>query len=655
MSHRARTLRAALTSAAISLLAGTAARAQDSVAITPGAGDALPAYTNHQLRYVLDLAPITSSWGSTFLIGPVLKASASPTADSTTLLGASAAISPDRLLNITFPMTEYAMWNAAGSGINPAKNSTPGAIEATGFDRAFALGLTSISQDATDAAAATIGQNNTELSRLFITRTTAAASRSSATAHDTATLALAAIDASGSALLRLDGFNTRGLPRAARGDSIAQVSLSARNPATTNALGGSAAGATAADAASTTFPINQSATTTTLPAIIPDSITALPAALSATLDFANRYLIAGSPSAAPHLPASMSAHRGNPTLTTANPLGGAATIATLARSASADRTDALAIFAIDASGTVVAASPRASTIPSPISAPGFSTNTSGDAAFVQHNSQVPFRGPASLAGIGRLGATGVAVAAATATDPDDGDFIAVATFNAPATQWTIAAHHGKPILSGPGGSSIGTILAAEPASISPPAVDLLGNIYFIARYQPSAGETSTALFKAVRTGATYSLELLVAAGSQVTGANSMTMYTIDRLTLADADSIAAGAFSAAMLHQPQIPRHETADAADPFAFGAAVVNARITYTSGGTPEAYDALLYIGPGTRFVLPPCPGDLNGDRQVNSGDLNVLLAAFAQTAAGDIDGDQDTDSADLNLLLAAFGDAC
>ncbi len=57
----------------------------------------------------------------------------------------------------------------------------------------------------------------------------------------------------------------------------------------------------------------------------------------------------------------------------------------------------------------------------------------------------------------------------------------------------------------------------------------------------------------------------------------------------------------------------------------------------------------------VTPPCPTDLNGSGATESGDLNILLAAFASTNAGDIDGDGDTDSADLNLLLAAFGTDC
>ncbi|MGP1347731.1 MAG: hypothetical protein ACTS3F_13825 [Phycisphaerales bacterium] len=53
--------------------------------------------------------------------------------------------------------------------------------------------------------------------------------------------------------------------------------------------------------------------------------------------------------------------------------------------------------------------------------------------------------------------------------------------------------------------------------------------------------------------------------------------------------------------------------------------------------------------------CPGDLNGDNEVNSDDLGILLSAFGGGAAGDLDGDGDTDSDDLGILLSAFGDVC
>ncbi|MFN0134904.1 MAG: dockerin type I domain-containing protein [Phycisphaerae bacterium] len=62
----------------------------------------------------------------------------------------------------------------------------------------------------------------------------------------------------------------------------------------------------------------------------------------------------------------------------------------------------------------------------------------------------------------------------------------------------------------------------------------------------------------------------------------------------------------------------------------------------------------------VPPPCPGDINGDRQVNLTDLAGLLANFgvqsgATLAMGDLDGDGDVDLSDLAQMLAVFGSSC
>ncbi len=56
--------------------------------------------------------------------------------------------------------------------------------------------------------------------------------------------------------------------------------------------------------------------------------------------------------------------------------------------------------------------------------------------------------------------------------------------------------------------------------------------------------------------------------------------------------------------------------------------------------------------------CPEDINGDGQVDLGDLAVVLNNFGGTgthADGDVDGDGDIDLSDLALLLNAFGLSC
>ena len=52
-------------------------------------------------------------------------------------------------------------------------------------------------------------------------------------------------------------------------------------------------------------------------------------------------------------------------------------------------------------------------------------------------------------------------------------------------------------------------------------------------------------------------------------------------------------------------------------------------------------------------PCPADLNGDGNVDSGDLGLLIAAWnTDDAVADINGDGNVDSGDLGLLISEWG---
>ncbi len=59
-------------------------------------------------------------------------------------------------------------------------------------------------------------------------------------------------------------------------------------------------------------------------------------------------------------------------------------------------------------------------------------------------------------------------------------------------------------------------------------------------------------------------------------------------------------------------------------------------------------------------PCPGDLDGDGDVDLSDLSQLLAHYGITSGaeyedGDLDGDGDVDLSDLSALLAVYGTTC
>ncbi len=333
----------------------------------------------------------------------------------------------------------------------------------------------------------------------------------------------------------------------------------------------------------------------------------------------------------------------------------------------------------------VAGGVRLATLPStitdspdaPTTPPTFSVGLGSGAQFTHALGQTPFRGPSGQVGIGQLAGTGGdLIVAATARDSAQGEFIAVKRFVAgagPADHWVVAAHVGKPVLIGPVGNAIGTLVGGSPVGMSSPAVDLLGNVYFVSRWtpgagQPNAGTTQTGFFKGVlaqadapasptSSGLAYRLELLLTTGQSMSGANSATAYTITGLRLADSNSAASGGFHAGQIVQAQAlaPGQTTpvSSALKIFSFGGAIVNATIEYAAAGGAQRYEAALFVGPWKTLE-----GDLNDDGVCDFIDLNLVLSFFGASGAsasqGDANNDGLCDFVDLNHVLSDFGTA-
>jgi len=330
-------------------------------------------------------------------------------------------------------------------------------------------------------------------------------------------------------------------------------------------------------------------------------------------------------------------------------------VASLARaSVPAAKTSTVNLFDLLA-GTppiVDAASRRAFTVPAPVASPAYSTNSGGLAEAKQYLSQTAFRGGNGQVGLGR-DAAGTAVAAFVITDPVAGDAVVAVTAASPSPVWTVVAHPGQPVLNGPTGASIGAL--SSPLVVSAPAVDLLGNVYFVAAWQPAPPQTETGLFKAVPGGpAGHRLELLLTTGRQVAGANSGRTYTISQLTLTDGDSIASGSLHAQQIVQRQLPGRETSDPASINAFGGLSVSAVLTYNNSGTNESYDAVLLLLPAEDGSL--CAADFDDNGFVQVPDIFAFLSAwFAQSPAAEFDGVAGISVPDIFAFLSAWFAGC
>jgi hypothetical protein len=455
-------------------LLAPAALAQDSVSINTDAGNGLPGdaisphtTTLQRTNYILDLVPFQTSWGTTFALGPVIKAGKVTTARFTSLAGPSVMSAVPRL-SAPYPSIPYTLWTQAGGGVDPTNNSTAlnSIVNRTGTATAFAIGLLEYSDVQLNATlgfwneiiGAQVAFDPTAPSRLYVTRVVAANNSSGGAVLDRSQFGLGAIDAFGSLWFRADSLTASSATNLLAGENYFRVNL----PQRTNVVN-LIDSAGASHTASSGRLLTNGAITVTTPTVVPQTATNSAIMLGTNLagqlykevDFNTLFTTTD------HLAGAVD-HRGNLSFTTARLFAGTfGTGAILSRTSTAQRTDAISLFGVRTQGNILGT--RLLTLPVSVQDSCTGTTWPSGESFAQvdfrnYESQVMFRGGNGPVAVG-LDAQGQALVAATAYSRQNStstanphDAILVARFdpavsNSPVT-WTAAVWTATPTTSG---------------------------------------------------------------------------------------------------------------------------------------------------------------------------------------------------------------
>jgi hypothetical protein len=208
-------------------------------------------------------------------------------------------------------------------------------------------------------------------------------------------------------------------------------------------------------------------------------------------------------------------------------------------------------------------------------------------------------------------------------------------------------------------------------SISAPAFDRRGNVYFMAavalKRNDGSLEYTTALLRGVRDGnqgaaGGYQLELLARLGDVIAGQNSQKNYQIQFLGLADNDSVSSGGiWSGNIVQDSLVGNAATAPYGSPASLGALAFKARIVYdfdgdglyadpstaASNSPDQAYNVVMALLPEVLVA------DFNGDGAVSVQDIFDYLAAYFAGAGGggDWNGDGVVSVQDIFDYLADY----
>ncbi|MFT3683483.1 MAG: GC-type dockerin domain-anchored protein [Phycisphaerales bacterium] len=608
--------------------------------------------------------------------------------------------------------SSYSLWsNAPGAGVNASRNSAPSTVSVNGIPmQTFGVsflefaggpdGVMGNADDENNLIAAMVSLAPQYPGRVYVTRTVAATNKT-AIQNANSTLGLGMIDPAGTLVTLGDGVGLTG-PNPITNKKTFRVDAANRSASTVNMLSESGG----ADTVVTRI-IGSAATTQTTPTLIPASIAGRPIALGA--DLANNFLYEGAAnsltSTTGHLGAGVLA-RGTVSYSPSvfAPLGSGSrlgTAAALSRASSTTKTRGISAWSLASNGAPTGT--LRVEMPAGVGQltdlddgfdPSAAFGSPENQEFTNYQSQTVYRGPngpvASVVlpnGDLLLAATVAATGSGAAVPAGMNNYIAVARVNAStqAVTWTIAVHTGNAAGAAGGLSKavygdngadgipgtadagegdgvvdatpIGHIALASEASpgvstgpsISAPAIDAMGNVYFMSGLQlldntQQSYRYTTGLLKANYNAATggYRLELIAELGTVLPGLNSGRNYQVQFISVADADSIDSGTiWSSSIVPQP-LAGISTANLSygSPLSFGALVFRARIVYdanTSGtyvdptlpgnlGTDEAYNVAMLLLPARPAADVGRQGGVFGsDGFYDNNDFIAFINAF------------------------------
>lgn len=631
----------------LSLLCAAAAplAAQDSVAktnclpgdaVSPWANKSTAGGSEQRNNYVVDLVPFSTSWKTTFGIGPVAKSSKIQKTFFNALIGAQ-AISRTQKRNVTI-LERYMAWNKPGQGVNNDKTLNDPGTTIFGVPNGNQLAFAFAESGATDVMNVNHGGIVTGIvkyepihpGRLYVQRIVAATAGCD-NGSQLASFGFGAVDREGNTIFRVDGFGASGAGcpglTPIGGNNVFLTAAGGRNGDKLNVING--AFPTGGDA--TTWILQKSQTTHNTP-----SLADVGGPFYIGSNFLKQYVRGKSnpPKAdTTHLAAGVTDHRGGMSYLHQNhpALSSVRGVAAVLGRNAAGQTVAMNVFGLDAKGDPTKAlgliPPK--DVTDPITG---EKNIAGANEFDHYHSQVAFRGGNGQIAM-NVDGQGNLLVAAVMDHPSDGGpawnqhFIPVAKVTPKGVvSWSMAAYNSsrsgkaKPILDGPGGKAIGRLTTLDkvtggtPAgpSFSAPMIDSAGNVWFLSAIElfGPPQRFTTGLIRAVYAPAKFGweLELVLANGQVFKGANSATNYQIRFLPIADSNSISsATAFSQNIVEQGHGGfEHPTTPTRDSVHLGGLVLHASIIYDKNGDGK-------------FVRCSGPG---GNRQSPDQDYEVVL---------------------------------